>query len=245
MKTIIILVLTIFFIVLYSYYYYYYYIKLQFVSPQISEELVVSVCTENLDWIDKRSSEFKKVTVYNKCDNKFTFRSPNVVIRNIPNIGSCDNAFLTYIIERYNSLPDRVEFTKGSQPANHKYVKCMKCNMIFNGVIKCFANRCKNFLDWNINDWKFTNNSSKKFKFHRSPYNMKEWVDKNKFLNSQNIETMACNVKYGGQFGATREQIMKHPIGLYDELRKDQTHPNEEIDHFIERIWGPLLCYNS
>ena len=70
------------------------------------EELVVAVCNEDISWIDNYANKYKLITVYNKCDNVVKFKSDNVKVIKCPNIGSCDYAYLSYIIDRYDNLPD-------------------------------------------------------------------------------------------------------------------------------------------
>jgi hypothetical protein len=203
------------------------------------EELVIAVCSEDLSWIDKKAKEYNKVTVYNKCGKEIKFESPNIVVRDNPNIGTCDYAFLTYIIERYNDLPEFIEFTKGSQSGNHKYRACLPC-YTDNFVSKIKLNKLRAF---NIDDHPFYNhpNLTKKFPWVPSGHpNFKSWLDEKGYLDF--LDRSYCNIIYGGHFGATREQIKRTPLKVYEALRKEQKYPREEIDHFIERLWRPLLC---
>ena len=210
-----------------------------FAKPKKSdrEELVVAACGENLDWIDRCASLFKKVTVYNKCGRDMQFKSINVQIVELPNIGSCDYAFLTYVIDRYDDLPEFIEFTKGSQPANRKYQNCRPCWMQFwkkwNGAFK-------------LRDWNFTNHKSDEFnnlKWHNSGYdNFRDWVRAQPFLSESLFEKNKCNVIHGGHFGATANQVRKTPKDTWIRIRAQQKHAREEVDHFIERTWRVLLC---
>lgn len=78
------------------------------------------MCTEDLEWIDTWTPTYDLITIYDKCihvrDERplRDFNSPKVIVRNIPNVGSCDSAFLTYILDRWESLPAVVQFGKGS-----------------------------------------------------------------------------------------------------------------------------------
>lgn len=199
----------------------------------MTEELVVATCKEDLSWIDDHARTFDKVTVYDKCGEKPTFKSPNVEVQSLPNIGSCDNAFLTYIVDRYDSLPNKVEFTKGSAPPNHKYLECVHCPARDCGV-----------LNMKLHDWKFSHNRSQEFPFVPTPYkDMREWVENHDVLSPRVFEHTCCNIIYMGHFGATREQIHNANRETYESLRSEQHHTNEEVDHFIERTWRPLFCH--
>ena len=208
------------------------------------EELVIAVCGEDLSWIDNKAKEYHKVTVYNKCGKDIKFEAPNVMVQDNPNIGTCDYAFLTYIIERYNDLPEFIEFTKGSQPGNHKYQVCLPC-YTDNDISAIKLNNLKKF---NLNDfgpggYRFANHPKLANKFPWVPSghpNFKSWLDEKGYLDL--VDRSYCNIIYGGHFGATREQIKRTPLKVYEALRKEQKYPREEVDHFIERLWRPLFC---
>ena len=203
------------------------------------EELVIAVCGEDLSWIDKKAGEYHKVTVYNKCGKEIKFDSPNVVVQDNPNIGTCDYAFLTYIIERYNDLPEFIEFTKGSIPGDHEYPKCLAC-YTDNHISLEQLNQLK---ELSIADHHFKNHPHlvEKHPWVPSGYlNFKSWLDTKGYLDL--VDRGYCNIIYGGHFGATREQIKRTPLKVYEALRKEQKYPREEVDHFIERLWRPLLC---
>lgn len=92
-----------------------------------TEELVVAVCMEDVDWIDRYADKYQLVTVYNKCGRDLQFKSPNIKVIKTPNIGTCDYAYLSYIIDRYDDLPTFVEFTKGWVHPTGKYHNCLPC----------------------------------------------------------------------------------------------------------------------
>jgi len=175
-------------------------------------ELVVAVCTEDLSWVDQAAQEYANVTVYDKCRgvrkaDLYPFKATNLIVQRLPNIGSCDFAYLTYILDRWESLPDIVEFTGGA-PSNHRYknhglapLPCRPCNG------KCDASRTDNVRyespttanrdgsgsvpsQWLKEGWlglqmnfavkrgyEFHDNDVKQF-FHRSGYaNMGDWMN--------------------------------------------------------------------
>jgi hypothetical protein len=208
-----------------------------------TQELVVAVCNENLNWIDDVAKNYNLVTVYNKCNNKISFISKNVKVINISNIGSCDYAYLTYIIDRYDTLPDFIEFTKGSIPGNQIYQKCNKCDV--NNSLPIYSD----LMNFSLKNWVFTNNPemSKKSKFITSGHkNMKEWISSNsKDLDTSMYKKNSCNIVLGGHFGTLSTNIKKTPKSTYVNLRNMQKHQQEEVDHFIERTWGALLCKES
>ena len=205
-------------------------------KPYESEELIIAVCTENVNWIEACAKKYKKVTVYNKCGRTLSFRSRNIEVNYIANIGSCDYSFLTYIIDRYDDLPNFMEFTKGSQPPNGKYVDCLLCEEYGGSWDHTFS----------LFDYPYAHHKGPAFEgqpWFASGYdNIREWVRAQDFLSESLYERSFCNIIYGGHFGATAEQIRRTPREDWQKLREQQQHPREEIDHFIERTWRVLLC---
>ena len=202
------------------------------------EELIIATCSENVDWVDKYAKNYRKITVYNKCGKELRFRSNNIEVVRLSNIGSCDYAFLTYIIDRYDSLPDFMEFTKGSQKPNGKYPVCSLCK----------NNNPDHRWDdtFYLTDHAYANHKGKQYEeqsWYQSGYkNIRDWVSAQGFLSPKLYETNSCNIIYGGHFGATAEQVRRTPIEDWRQLRAQQKHPREEVDHFIERTWRVLLC---
>ena len=202
-----------------------------------TEELVIAICNEDVSWIDDYASKYKLITVYNKCDKIIKFKNSNIKVINCPNIGSCDYAYLSYIINRYDTLPDLIEFTKGWKTPKRLYNNCLSCkinNKQYNKLIK-----------FNITDHNFSHelNNNNIYKWHDSGFeNMGKWIEHQKYIDKSMYKRNMCNLIYGGQFGATKTQILKTPKKVWEQLRSQQKHPKEEIDHYIERTWGALLC---
>ena len=197
-----------------------------------TKELVVAVCKEDLSWIDNTASNYDKVTVYDKCGAKMQFYSPNVEVKAVQNIGSCDNAYLSYIIDRYDTLPSSVDFTKGSKSDQRPLpIRCNGCGSR------------GNILGFSLGGYSFTNNKTQAFEFVKSPHeNMRAWVENDSLLSVDMYEESSCNTIYQGHFSAYKEQIQNMPIKVYENLKAQQKHANEEIDHFIERSWATMFC---
>lgn len=200
-------------------------------SDNQTEELVVSICYENVDWIDKYASNYDKVTVYNKCEREVKFNSNNVIVVNLENIGSCDYAFLTYIINNYENLPDFIEFCKGSSTPNRKYYECLVC-----------GEYPSNLLDFTIPYYTFQNNKTDHIWVKSNYGNLGNWLKDTTELSEDLFKQNSCNIIYGGHFGVTKYQILRNSIYTYKKIKSYQKYPNEEVDHYIERIWRPLLC---
>jgi hypothetical protein len=210
-------------------------------NPNDVEELVVAMCNEDISWVDSCSADYKLVSIYNKCGKVVKFKSSNVNVFELPNIGSCDYAYLSYIIDRYDTLPDFVEFTKGWLKPVRKYNDCLTCVDNHNEF-----NSLMNFSIKNHNFANKLNNEYNKDKWYNSDYkDMKSWVKSMEFLSEDIYKRNSCNIIFGGQFGTTKKQILKTSKKEWEALRKQQKYSREEVDHFIERTWRPLLCRPS
>jgi hypothetical protein len=202
-----------------------------------TEELVIAMCNEDVTWVYKYIDKYKLITIYNKCGRVVNFNSPNVKVIQSPNIGACDYAYLSYIIDRYDDLPDFIEFTKGWREPKREYNNCLPCN----NESKLY-NELMNFssLDYNFT---YPANKHKNHIFHKSGYkNMEEWIENNDFLDKELYKKNICNIIFGGQFGSTKEQIQKTSKEIWEKIRSQQKYSHEEVDHFIERTWRILLC---
>ena len=203
-----------------------------------TEELVIAMCNEDIKWVKKYVEKYKLITIYNKCKKIIPFEHPKIRIIETPNIGSCDYAFLSYIIERYDNLPHYVEFTKGWIKPTNKYYNCLSC--------KGNSSMYDKLMNFTIKDHKFGykfNKTNDNLEWHPSGYkNIGEWIEYNDFLNKELYKRNYCNIIFGGNFGTTSEQIRRTPKKVWEAIRSMQKYPREEVDHFIERTWGPLLC---
>lgn len=197
----------------------------------VQTDLVVAACKEDLAWVDDRAHLYRTVYVYDKCGRNPTFKSDNVVVKPIKNVGSCDNAYLTHIVKNHDSLPDVVHFRKGKciPHTNDTTFTCASCH------------GRNDMLTFYLNDHTFANNPSQKY-VPSAHANMGEWVRSTNVISTDAYNRLWCNVKFGGNFSASREQIKQVPLGIYKTFLSQQKHANEEVDHYIERTWGVLFC---
>lgn len=214
------------------------------------KELVLAICTENIQWILGVIKDYDLVTIYNKCGKSFPFLEniEKVKLINLPNIGSCDYAFLTFIIDRYDSLPDYVHFGKGNGPPKIKeFKRCLACNFEkkknLNYIFSKYDNNLLTFKHSEVHKFLFNSTMSNENEWLDSGYsNFGEWINDQPFLNKLMFEQNFCNTQYGGRFGATKKQIKNTEKKVYENLKSQQVFYNEEVDHFIERTWRILLC---
>lgn len=198
-------------------------------------DCVIACCTENIYWIFDKINDYNKIYIYSKCEKEFDpmiYNHDKIIIKKLNNIGSCDYVYLYHIIEHWKNLPDKIDFRKGTPNCNYK------------SKVKYD----KNILKFSLNEWKFTNNKTKNFKFVKSKFkNFQEWIY---FTFGYNLGNKLINNKdsyiyYCGNFNATRKQIKNIDLKFYIRMIKQIKYPNEEIDHFIERIWGMIFSLKT
>lgn len=191
-------------------------------------DCVISHCSEDMSWLSGQCAEYKNVYVYTKCKKKVDIQFDNVRIIELPNIGSCDYVYLHYIINNYDSLPEAVVFGKGKD-SDTKH----------NSIALTESEVERGFY---LNSWSFSNNSHINFPFVKSGFsNLKEWLH---FAIGDTNAERVLRSKYKvwrGYFTATRSQITSTPIEVWKAITLFMKHPNEEVDHYVERIWGGLL----
>lgn len=243
---------------------------------EATTELVLSVCTENLAFVDRVAHRYDVVNVLDKCIEVRgaplrQFKSDNVRVQNIPNVGSCDGAFLTYLLDRWDDLPDIVEFGKGSlvgtvRGSNLEPLSCPSCESSgcdtadWKKTVRRNGNnsplkhvyKAEEILPFNfsIAEYNFRYNEDVSMVFKRSGFSsMGEWMDHAPEPLSRQMYLDACCARnYGGHFAATREQIKNEAYfegrarDLYTYLHSIQSAANEEVDHYIERTWMSVFC---
>jgi len=80
------------------------------IRPNLKAELVVARYNESLTWILGTPRNIDRITIYNKGNDYQDIGDPRVHVTQLPNVGREAHAFLTHIVENYDSLAD-VTFT--------------------------------------------------------------------------------------------------------------------------------------
>lgn len=83
-------------------------------------DLIVSVYKEDVSWVESalETGRVDRVFLYNKGGRELSFGDPRVAVLDVPNVGREGETFLRHIIERWDSLPDRLWFCQGD-PFEH------------------------------------------------------------------------------------------------------------------------------
>ena len=221
-------------------------------------DMVAAYCDEALqDWLPAEAPRYRTIFVYNKCGKSVPpslLALHNVEFIAAPNVGSNDYAILQHIIRRYDTLANLTVFCEAAEhercvadavlrPARASEEQHTTFGSPEVGFpwIHGVPRQMRNFkLKRNYN---FISNTNRSFRLGHSGFaNMGAWL--NRLVGNDAAEYLfshATQVAYGGFFSAERESIARFPKALYQAIAAQQVAPNEEVDHFIERLWGLLF----
>jgi hypothetical protein len=172
--------------------------------------------------------------VYNKNDSLklgeevVTLQQDKLKVIDIPNYGRCDYAFLYYIVKNYNSLPDKVLFTK----ANFRYEDIQLHHLLRNadfinaGVVIKYGVLNKDF-DTSI----LTSKGVELVNIEAPLYVNRRNFSKHEFHtyylgdlyeivygNRPIPDDYVVNFGHGPCFSVTKDLITSHPVEIYDKL---------------------------
>ncbi|KAL1530929.1 hypothetical protein AB1Y20_001820 [Prymnesium parvum] len=239
-------------------------------------DLVVAHCDEDVRWVLRAAHHYRRVFLYTKCNATLPRALPaNLRVLRLPNVGSCDFAYLSHVAAQYASLAELTLFCKGSatpadcnpgwaqrprfwllEPPPYAFaapfgpVSVRDIHAEGRPLPWAYFHASNGFRreaaeHFHLHNWLFTNHRSRRApnQFVRSGFaNMSAWLshtfgaplalwllDRHQFMH------------FRGNFAAERANLWRYPCGLYEAMRRQQAHANEEVDHFIERTWGLLL----
>lgn len=228
--------------------------------------LVVALCTESAEALasafnlKRQHPPYERVFVYSKCGADLhvlekAFRSlcgsnTSVDVVPLPNVGGCDHTYLTHIFRRLGSndggtsaLAPVTVFTKGRPDA------AALC--VTQPLERAPARRQsmkKELSNFSLNAWQHTFNRDQTNQgYVKSRFdNFGAWLHGS--LGSPLAEYLLDHGQkavYGGYFSAEAWTLERYPRAMYWALLQQQVSSNEEVDHFIERLWGLLLSVPS
>lgn len=234
-------------------------------------DMVIAHCDEALEWIPVEAKRFRQIIVYTKCgsDLDASLRTlPNVEFIAAPNVGSNDFANLQHIIRRYDALAPLTLFCEGGSDSHYMCIPDAvlpprpraELSRALPGDFEPDADRAL-FPGLNYKwirpnkpasffrsfrrkrDYRFES-SNRTFAYVRSNFaDMGEWLAD--LVGTAAADELFSNsgvyVQFGGFYAARRHEIRRFPRALYQAMADQQVAPNEEVDHYIERLWGILF----
>jgi hypothetical protein len=210
-----------------------------------SKSIVVSYCGEKLDWLLDYPDYL--IFVYTKCekDTQDVQYLENVEVITLNNSGGCDHTYLYHIVNNWDTLTDYVIFTTGNPfgKRQHCYEKINQGKTFF-----CMGHITYDFME----SYKFSQddyspeNSKDKIPFIKSKYkNLRDFIIINFGEDAFHSYKNFNKVGYFGIFSVSKEQIKLNSKEVYKKLlREVDIGNNNEVGHFIERMWM-FLMYNK
>jgi hypothetical protein len=178
--------------------------------------LTVVVChfQENLDWIKQIKYP---VVVYNKNPDK-----NNLYEKNLPNVGYDAIAYLTYIIDNYDNLPDFVCFSQ-DDPFTH----------------------CPNFIN-NVNNFDTTQSF---YPLGISYIRDVDSIVKETVQYAENVHieyNLPIKFISGAQCIVSKKLILQRSKESYEKIKKSiPLEVKSQINYLIEYLWPTILGFNE
>jgi hypothetical protein len=186
----------------------------------------MEICTchykENLEWL--KESPWVVNVVHKEGGDPFPQEFTNWTI---PNVGLEATSYLSYIVERYETLPDHVAFIHGHETAQHQLGDRPLLDMIRDANIK-------------IHDFVPLNNYWQCIDFASVHVYLKEVLQRRSFVLEKEIVVDPKFIMCGGaQFIVSKERIRMNSLGFYKTLR-DTVRTREDAVS-LELIWHVIF----
>mmetsp|Transcript_125560 Transcript_125560/g.250497 ORF Transcript_125560/g.250497 Transcript_125560/m.250497 type:complete len:279 (-) Transcript_125560:29-865(-) len=221
-------------------------------------ELVVNAWKEDLGFIDSMFTNripSNTTTVY--C-NGLDLKDRRCI--RVANYGTENWVYLNHIVENYDQLAEITVFTIASITSSEwDWLKCRKLNYVlskldtadkqssFPGFATMAHTAPGMFLPW---DAKF---DIKMFRHHVGGMPVKACRPSvaplgnfyKSFLGQDVSWPKSTGIQFNGIFATRKEMIHQHPKSLYQSLRAELERCGEDVelvaDHYMERLWKPML----
>jgi len=185
--------------------------------------IVTSHWKEDLDWLE--NSKWPVVLI-DKEGADPSWLTPQHVI---PNFGQEVSAYLKYIIENYDSLPDHVAFIHGHEKAWHQYHDRPLLEVIEKARIHEYE-----FIP--INNWfrtyEFLNEETDDY------MKIEDMWSKYDFPFKKPPKYFQMDCPLGAQFIVSRNRILRNPVNLYQNwYEKLKTDDKVRATTFFELMW--------
>ena len=188
--------------------------------------IVIARYNESLSWLDTCLTPVQRrsVRVYNKGPDPVSFQ-----IKTLPNVGREAHTYLTYIVENYEILPERVYFIQGD-PFPH-----LEFSPTFEMVQKWFRawdiqiNRdgCSKHIKQSIVDRNYREPDT-----DTCSLNFGDWME-------AHVAPFRSPIQWymGAIFGVSGENIKNRSKEYYVNLLKEFQTLKPETAYYIERCW--------
>ena len=204
---------------------------------------------------DQRSGGFTNITTFiqsrqtrqRRTDANFhTFITSSIFLQTLPNIGGCDNTYLTHIVRHWDDLADWTVFYKGTfsalcPPQNlsapeesiHRDAWTLCCDGPWSEEVVGSSGFNPFFT---MKAYVPTHNQGNAT-FHPYNGNLGVWM-KHTFGREQSLKMFQSGVFscFGGYFAVHRDTIKKHPKSTYEAVLVHQIDPNAEVRYSLSHF---------
>lgn len=207
------------------------------------KELDMSIILE--PYINQKNT---KVFIYNKGDDLpigIPTTARNIKIINMENIGWDSYAYLSHVIKNYNDLPDFI-YSLHASAQYTDWKKFVYDNILSkdNSVYFYGGEVFNDTLDFQLDNWSASHDLNRKY----SPTNeyvissirpLGKWLaTKVNIIYPSTDNIIHCN--YGGMFKVHKSRILRYPLDFYENLLKEISVWQSEVNHYLERSWFTL-----
>lgn len=201
--------------------------------------VVIARYNEPVEWV--RVFDKDKVTIFNKGDASTIPKDLQPLVVQLPNVGREPHTYLTYIVENYDKLPERVVFSQGKYQ-DHVRVppEAFKTMMLMDYAVSTNVSLAgtpfnrdgllHNSYHFRIADWNGP--------LRRSPLSLGAFYES---ITGKKYEPFPC-AYWGAIFSVRRDRILRHPKKVYEDfLASVSDHNAPEEGHYMERLWWGLF----
>jgi len=208
--------------------------------------LVVSNYNNDIRWVSKYTNNY---LIYDKSENIEIPKSiDKTKVIKTPNIGYNLFDYFTFIIDNYENLPKNTIFTKGNIFPRHitrEYFEKIMNNEFYTPIIEIDMHKPQFPTAFFSSNGEYCEiNSSWYFKHWKSKY-FKKYNDFLKLIYKDSFSPKYINFAPGGNYIVPRENIIKIPKIVYENLRVFVSHSQLPAEaHMIERFINTLWTSN-
>jgi hypothetical protein len=218
--------------------------------PLFTHTTVYSKCESPLpQFIRRRNANNNNISSSSSFSSSFSSR---LHVEAIANVGSCDRAYLHHITLHWRTLAEHTVFYKATVDPLCAPSQLTSSSTEPNVTFRCCDNRVFSGEGGNRMSRDFvrkrhhiTHHTGEPMKFHKYiglHGTMGHWVDVTfGRTNADALFAFGPKFCFGGYFAAHRDAIRRQSVLVYEVMRAQQHFPNEEVDHYIERLWHAIL----
>jgi len=223
-------------------------VNVETMENKIQIELVVSRYNEDLEWLSEEPFNKYPVICYNKGPTDNFYKTSNMKVANIKNVGRESHSYLYHIIYNYENLADYTLFLPGScnmEGKNRKAKQWLYEIEKSNGegvFVGTKLNDLKiEFRDFTIEDYASTDDKNRELN-PESHIELSEIRPFGNWYEKRFGDAQTNLISDRGIFGIKKEYITQHPKSYYEYLLTDlDKHSNPETGHYFERSWAAVF----